>query len=104
MFVMLTHGRCPAHFATDRLSLPCGGMFAIGFEVQSSAAPRQFSGVGGQPVQRAMARRMFIVADIDVKFGQARTEVVFARDNSRSQGVDPSQGAQDPSTMLGGNY
>src|SRR5436189_3214864 len=47
---------------------------------------------------------MFTFADIDVKFGQPQTEVVFGRDKLRSQGVDLSQAGQDLSTLLGGNY
>ncbi len=47
---------------------------------------------------------MFIFADVDVKFDQPQTEVVFDRDKLRSQGVDLSQAGQDLSTLLGGNY
>src|SRR5205823_10172412 len=72
--------------------------------IQSSAEPQQLSELGGQLVQKAMASGMFIFADIDVKFDQPQTEVVFDRDKLRSQGVDLSQAGQDLSTMLGGNY
>src|SRR5215468_1385296 len=51
-----------------------------------------------------MASGMFFFADVDVKFDQPQTEVVFDRDKLRSQGVDLSQAGQDLSTMLGGNY
>ncbi len=51
-----------------------------------------------------MASGMFIFADIDVKFDQPQTEVVFDRDKLRSQGIDLSQAGQDLSTLLGGNY
>src|SRR5213082_3279116 len=84
--------------------LPGGGSFAVDFVIQSSAEPQQLSELGGQLVQKAMASGMFIFADIDVKFDQPQTEVVFDRDKLRSEGVDLSQAGQDLSTMLGGNY
>jgi len=43
-------------------------------------------------------------ADADLKFDQPQAEVVFNRDQVRSQGVDLSQTGQDLSTLLGGNY
>src|SRR5205823_11414055 len=60
--------------------------------------------LAAQIVQKAMASGMFIFADVDVKFDQPQTEVVFDRDKLRSQGVDLSQAGQDLSTLLGGNY
>jgi multidrug efflux pump len=51
-----------------------------------------------------MASGIFIFADVDLKFDQPQTEVVFDRDKLRSQGVDLSQAGQDLSTLLGGNY
>ena len=84
--------------------LPGGGSFAVDFVIQSSSEPQQLSELAGQLVQKAMASGMFIFADIDVKFDQPQTEVVFDRDKLRSQGVDLSQAGQDLSTMLGGNY
>ena len=85
-------------------SLPGGGTFPVDFVIQSSAEPQQVSELAGELVQKAMASGMFIFADIDVKFDQPQTEVVFDRDKLRSQGVDLSQAGQDLSTMLGGNY
>src|SRR5438309_11305424 len=84
--------------------LPGGGTFPVDFVIQSSAEPQQLSELAGQLVQKAMASGMFIFADIDVKFDQPQTEVVFDRDKLRSQGVDLSQAGQDLSTLLGGNY
>src|SRR4249920_1202175 len=51
-----------------------------------------------------MASGKFIFADVDVKFDQPQTEVVFDRDKLRSQGVEMSEAGQDLSTLLGGNY
>jgi multidrug efflux pump len=84
--------------------LPGGGSFPVDFVIESSAEPQQLSELAGQLVQKAMASGMFIFADIDVKFDQPQTEVVFDRDKLRSQGVDLSQAGQDLSTLLGGNY
>src|SRR5262249_52227261 len=42
--------------------------------------------------------------DADLKFDQPQTEVVFNRDQVRSQGVEMSEAGQDLSTLLGGNY
>jgi multidrug efflux pump len=84
--------------------LPGGGTFPVDFVIQSSAEPEQLSDLANQLVQKAMASGLFIFADVDVKFDQPQTEVVFDRDKLRSQGVDLSQAGQDLSTMFGGNY
>ncbi len=84
--------------------LPGGGSFPVDFVIQSAAEPQQLSELAGQLAQKAMASGMFIFADIDVKFDQPQTEVVFDRDKLRSQGIDLSQAGQDLSTLLGGNY
>src|SRR5207249_527031 len=84
--------------------LPGGGSFPVDFVIQSAAEPQQLSEVAGQLAQKAMASGMFIFADIDVKFDQPQTEVVFDRDKLRSQGIDLKQAGQDLSTLLGGNY
>jgi multidrug efflux pump len=43
-------------------------------------------------------------ADADLKFDQPQAEVVFNRDQVRSQGIEMSQAGRDLSTLLGGNY
>src|SRR5206468_9218193 len=50
------------------------------------------------------ASGLFIFADADLKFDQPQAEVVFNRDQVRSQGVDLRQAGRDLSTLLGGNY
>src|SRR5213078_4806138 len=65
--------------------LPGGGSFPVDFVIESAAEPQQLSELAGQLVQKAMASGMFIFADIDVKFDQPQTEVVFDRDKLRSQ-------------------
>ena len=84
--------------------LPGGGNFPVDFVIQSAAEPQQLADLAGELVKRAMASGMFIYADVDVKFDQPQTEVVFDRDKLRSQGVDLSQAGSDLSTLLGGNY
>jgi multidrug efflux pump len=85
-------------------ALPGGGNLPVDFVIASAAEPEQVSELANQIVQKAMASGLFIFADVDVKFDQPQTEVVFDRDKLRSQGVDMSQAGQDLSTMLGGNY
>src|SRR5712692_5495486 len=85
-------------------ALPGGGNFPVDFVIASAAEPQQLAELANQLVQKAMASGMFIFADVDMKFDQPQTEVVFDRDKLRSQGVDLSQAGQDLSTLLGGNY
>ncbi len=84
--------------------LPGGGNFPVDFVIASAAEPQQLAELANQLVQKAMASGIFSFADVDLKFDQPQTEVVFDRDKLRSQGVDLSQAGQDLSTMLGGNY
>ncbi len=85
-------------------SLPGGGSFPVEFVIASAAEPRQLSEFANQLVQKAFASGLFIYADTDLKFDQPQAEVVFDRDQLRSQGVDLTQAGQDLSTMLGGDY
>jgi len=85
-------------------ALPGGGSFPVDFVIASAAEPQQLAELAAQIVQKAMASGMFIFADVDMKFDQPQTEVVFDRDKLRSQGIDLSQAGQDLSTMFGGNY
>ena len=84
--------------------LPGGGNFPVDFVILSAAEPEQLSELGNKLVAKAMQSGLFIYADVDMKFDQPQTEVVFDRDKLRSQGVDLSEAGQDLSTMLGGNY
>ena len=85
-------------------ALPGGGSFPVDFVIASAAEPQQLAELANQLVQKAMASGMFIFADVDLKFDQPQTEVIFDRDKLRSQGIDLSQAGQDLSTLLGGNY
>jgi len=84
--------------------LPGGGGFPVEFVVGSTSEPAQIAELAGQLVQKAYASGLFMYADSDVKFDQPQTEIVFNRDQVRSQGVDLSQAGEDLSTLLGGNY
>jgi multidrug efflux pump len=84
--------------------LPGGGNFPVDFAIVSSAEPEQLAQFANELVLRALKSGKFIFADIDLKFDQPQTTVVFDKDKLRSQGVDLSQAGQDLSTLLGGNY
>ena len=85
-------------------ALPGGGDFPVDLVIASTAEPRQLVEFANQLVQKAFASGLFMYADADLKFDQPQTEVVFNRDQVRSQGVEMSQAGQDLSTLLGGNY
>ena len=85
-------------------ALPGGGDFPVDFVIASTAEPEQLNEFAGQLVQKAFASGLFIFADADLKFDQPQAEVVFNRDQVRSQGVDLRQAGRDLSTLLGGNY
>src|SRR5678816_4836770 len=84
--------------------LPGGGDFPVDLVIASPGEPRQLVDLGNQLVQKAFASGMFIFADSDLKFDQPQAEVVFDRDQLRSQGVDLREAGQDLSTLIGGNY
>ena len=84
--------------------LPGGSDFPVDFVIASPAEPQRLADLANQLVAKAFASGMFIYADTDVKFDQPQTEVVFDRDELRSQGVDLGQAGRDLSVMLGGNY
>jgi len=85
-------------------ALPGGEGFPVEFVIGSTADPAQIAELAGGLVQKAFGSGLFMYADSDVKFDQPQTEVVFNRDQVRSQGVDLSQAGADLSTLLGGNY
>ena len=85
-------------------SLPGGGDFPVDLVIASTAEPEQLVSFANQLVQKAYQSGLFMFADADLKFDQPQAEVVFNRDQVRSQGVDLSQTGQDLSTLLGGNY
>jgi multidrug efflux pump len=85
-------------------ALPGGGDFPVDFVVASTADPQRLTEFANQLVGKAFASGLFMFADMDLKYDQPQTEVVFDRDKLRSQGVDLAQAGRDLSTMVGGNY
>jgi len=85
-------------------ALPGGGDFPVDFVIASTAEPAQLGEIAGKLVEKAYQSGLFMFADADLKFDQPQAEVVFNRDQVRSQGVDLSQAGQDLSTLLGGDY
>ena len=85
-------------------ALPGGGDFPVDFVIASTAEPEQLNELANQLVMKAYGSGLFMFADSDLKFDQPQAEVVFNRDEVRSQGVDLSETGRDLSTLLGGNY
>src|SRR5947209_8998093 len=82
--------------------LPGGGDFPVDFVIASAGEPQQLSDIANQLVVKAFKSGLFIFADADLKFDQPQAEVVFDRDNLRSQGVDLCQAGHALSTLLCG--
>jgi len=85
-------------------ALPGGGDFPIDLVVASTAEPERLFEIGNQLVGKAFESGLFMFADSDLKYDQPQTEVVFNRDQLRSQGIDLAQAGRDLSALLGGNY
>ena len=84
--------------------LPGSGDFPVDLVIASTAEPERLGEVAGQLVGKAFASGLFLFADADLKFDQPQVEVVFDRDQVRSQGVDLAQAGRDLSALLGGDY
>ncbi len=85
-------------------ALPGGGSYPVDFVICSTADPEELSQFANQLIQKAYQSGLFMFADSDLKFDQPQAEVVFDRDEVRSQGVDMGQAGADLSTLLGGDY
>jgi multidrug efflux pump len=84
--------------------LPGGGDFPVDLVISSTSGPEQLGELAGQLVGKAFASGLFIFADADLKFDQPQAEVVFNRDQVRSQGIDLSLAGRDLATLVGGDY
>ncbi|HXT21296.1 MAG TPA: efflux RND transporter permease subunit, partial [Thermoanaerobaculia bacterium] len=84
--------------------LPGGGDFPVDLVIASTAEPQRLIEFANQLVGKAFQSGLFMFADADLKFDQPQAEVVFNRDQVRSQGVDLGQVGRDLSVLLGGNY
>src|SRR5687767_2752324 len=91
-------------FPTTPPALPGGGDFPVDLVIASPGEPERLEEIANQLVGKAFASGLFMFADADLKFDQPQAEVVFDRDQLRSQGVDLSQAGRDLSILLGGDY
>jgi multidrug efflux pump len=90
--------------ATTPEPLPGGSQFPVEFVINSTAEPREIYEFANQIVQKAIASKVFMFADTDLKYDQPQTEIVFDRDKVALLGVNLSQVGADLGTLLGGNY
>ena len=90
--------------ATTPDPLPGGSQFPIEFVLNSTAEPREIYEFANELVQKALASKVYMFADTDLKYDQPQTEVVFDRDKVAMLGVNLSQVGADLGTLLGGNY
>ena len=90
--------------ATTPDPLPGGSQFPIEFVINSTAEPREIYEFANELVQKALASKVYMFADTDLKYDQPQTEVVFDRDKVAMLGVNLSQVGADLGTLLGGNY
>ena len=90
--------------ATTPEPLPGGSQFPVEFVINSTAEPREIYDFANQLVEKALASKMFMFADTDLKYDQPQTQIVFDRDKVALLGVNLSQVGADLGTLLGGNY
>jgi multidrug efflux pump len=84
--------------------LPGGSDFPIEFVINSTAEPREIYTFANEIVKKALASKVFMFADTDLKFDQPQSEIAFDRDKVALLGVNLSQVGADLGTLLGGNY
>ncbi len=84
--------------------LPGGSNFPVEFIIASTGDPRELFEFAQQLRNKAVASGNFFFADIDLKYDQPQSEIVFDRDKVASLGLNLSQVGADLSTMLSGNY
>jgi len=90
--------------ATTPEPLPGGSQYPVEFVIDSTAEPREIYEYANQLVQKALASKMYMFADTDLKYDQPQTQIVFDRDKVALLGVNLSQVGADLGTLLGGNY
>ncbi len=84
--------------------LPGGGNFPVEFIIASTADAQQLNQFAEQLKEAAQKSGLFVFLDIDLKYDQPQTEVVFDRDKVASLGLNLQQVGADLGTLLGGNY
>ncbi len=91
-------------FVTTPPPLPGGSQFPVEFVISSTAEPEQLYEIGKEIQEKAEASGLFIFTNLDLKYDQPQTEIVFDRDKVASLGLDLRQVGADLGTMVGGNY
>ena len=84
--------------------LPGGGTFPVDFAIVSTAEPEQLLEFANTIARRAAEKHILVFNDIDLKYDQPQSEIVFDRDKVASLGLNLQQVGADLGTMLGGNY
>jgi multidrug efflux pump len=84
--------------------LPGGSNFPIEFVIASTAEPKELLEIANKLVAAAVASKVFMYADTDLKYDQPQTEIVFDRDKVAAQGLNLQLVGADLANMLGGNY
>ena len=94
--------RAPAFLPS---ALPSAGTFPVEFVVASTANHEEIIQFTQQLVQAAVASGEFAFPpNADVRIDQAKTEIVFDRDEVAAMGLSLQQVGADLASMLGGNY
>ncbi len=91
-------------FVTTPPPLPGGSQFPVEFVISSTAEPEQLYEIGQEIQARAEASGLFIFTNLDLKYDQPQTEIVFDRDKVAALGLDLRQVGADLGTMVGGNF
>jgi multidrug efflux pump len=91
-------------FVTTPAPLPGGSQFPVEFVISSTAEPKELFEIGKELEAAAMESGLFIFTNLDLKFDQPLTEIVFDRDKVASLGLDLRQVGADLGTMVGGNF
>lgn len=84
--------------------LPGASDFPVDVAITSTAEPQVLLEFANKLLMKAMASGNFMFADIDLKYDQPQTEVVFDRDQVASLGLNLQLVGADLATLLGGNY
>ncbi len=85
-------------------ALPGGSNFPVEFVISSTAEPKEVGEYANKLLAAGLASGNLVYGDIDLKFDQPQTEVVFDRDKVAALGVNLQQVGADLGTLLGGNY
>jgi len=85
-------------------ALPGGSNFPVEFVISSTAEPKEVVEYANKLLAAGLASGNLVYGDIDLKFDQPQTEVVFDRDKVAALGVNLQQVGADLGTLFGGNY